>query len=120
NACPEAGACAKLCYARAGTYRFSNVLAAHERNLRMVMDTPHSWEQSMTRELNHPRYRGRWVRIHDSGDFWSDDYTARWLRIMRAARHVRFYCYTKAVSRFRRLVEPDPPPNFLWVYSLGG
>jgi hypothetical protein len=24
------------------------------------------------------------------------------------------------VDRFRRLVEPDPPPNFLWVYSYGG
>jgi hypothetical protein len=24
------------------------------------------------------------------------------------------------VSRFRTLVEPDPPPNFLWVYSYGG
>nr|WP_236808373.1 hypothetical protein [Amycolatopsis albispora] len=24
------------------------------------------------------------------------------------------------MSRFRTLVEPDPPPNFLWVYSYGG
>ncbi len=24
------------------------------------------------------------------------------------------------MRRFRRLVEPDPPPNFLWVYSYGG
>jgi hypothetical protein len=24
------------------------------------------------------------------------------------------------VSRFRRLVEPNPPKNFLWCYSLGG
>nr|WP_238598477.1 hypothetical protein [Saccharothrix sp. ALI-22-I] len=28
--------------------------------------------------------------------------------------------YTKEVSRFRRLVEPDPPANLLWVFSLGG
>jgi hypothetical protein len=24
------------------------------------------------------------------------------------------------VDRFRRLVEPDPPGNFLWCYSHGG
>jgi hypothetical protein len=27
---------------------------------------------------------------------------------------------SKEVSRFRRLVEPDPPDNFKWVYSYGG
>jgi hypothetical protein len=27
---------------------------------------------------------------------------------------------TKEVSRLRRLVEPDPPPNFLYVFSYGG
>src|SRR5699024_1529416 len=30
------------------------------------------------------------------------------------------YCYTNEIGRFRRLVEPDPPENFLWVYSYGG
>jgi len=43
------------------------------------------------------------------------------MRIMRSAPEgVRFYAYTKAVSRFRRTVIPDPPPNFLWCFSLGG
>jgi hypothetical protein len=33
---------------------------------------------------------------------------------------MHFYAYTKEVDRFRRLVEPDPPDNLLWVYSYGG
>jgi hypothetical protein len=33
---------------------------------------------------------------------------------------VNFYAYTKEVAMFRRLVEPAPPGNFWWVYSLGG
>jgi len=74
----------------------------------------------MAAELQHKRYRNRWVRLHDSGDFFSDDYLITWLDIMRKTPQVRFYCYTKAVDRFRRLVEPDPPSNFLWCYSLGG
>ncbi|MGW7504367.1 GP88 family protein [Streptomyces albidoflavus] len=120
NTCPEASACADLCYARSGTYRFSNVLAAHQRNLLMVLDSPWAWEVAMKRELQHRRYRGAIVRVHDSGDFFSDDYLTRWVRIMNASRQATFYAYTKAVTRFRRIVEPDPPANFRWVYSLGG
>lgn len=121
NTCPEAGACQKLCYARVGAYRFSNVLAAHQRNLKMILDTPQEWEQQMAAELQHKRYCNKWIRLHDSGDFFSDAYLPAWLRIMRGAPEgVRFYCYTKSVDRFRRLVEPDPPANFLWCYSLGG
>jgi hypothetical protein len=120
NTCPEAQACVPLCYARTGTYRFRNVLAAHERNLALVLDDLEGWEGQMIEELKHRRYRGAHVRVHDSGDFFSDDYTAAWLRIMCATPGVTFYAYTKSVSRFRRLVEPDPPANFKWVYSLGG
>ncbi|MGW4890766.1 GP88 family protein [Kitasatospora sp. NPDC004240] len=120
NACPEAGACRKLCYARVGTYRFRNVLEAHERNLRMVIDRLEEWERQMAEELTHKRYADSWIRLHDSGDFHSDEYLEAWLHIMRGAPDVKFYCYTKSVSRFRRLVEPDPPGNFLWCYSLGG
>ncbi|GHG22681.1 hypothetical protein ACFFSH_28960 [Streptomyces filamentosus] len=121
NACPEAGACAKLCYARVGTYRWPVVLAAHERNMWMTMHALDEWEAQMTEELQHRRYRGKWIRLHDSGDFHSDEYLQAWLRIMRnAPADTWFYCYTKSVSRFRRLVEPNPPENFLWCYSLGG
>ncbi|WP_439681484.1 GP88 family protein [Embleya sp. MST-111070] len=129
NTCPTAGICAKLCYARTGTYRFSGVLAAHERNLKMILDTPELWEARMSDELQHDRYQGKWVRIHDSGDFFSDSYLRAWLRLARGAPTVTFYCYTKEISRFRRLVEENPerlkdprkpPSNFLWCYSFGG
>jgi hypothetical protein len=120
NVCPQAGICADLCYARTGTYRFSNVRAAHERNLTMVLDDLPGWETAMTAELEHRRYGGRHIRIHDSGDFFSDDYLKAWLRIIRSAPGVQFYCYTKEVTRFRRMVETDPPGNFRWVFSLGG
>jgi len=74
----------------------------------------------MTAELHARRFRRAWIRIHDSGDFFTDDYLAAWLRICHAHPDNTFYAYTKEVDRFRRLVEPDPPPNFLWVYSYGG
>jgi hypothetical protein len=120
NVCPHAGICATLCYARNGTYQFPAVKAAHERNLVLVLDHLPRWEALMTRELRCKRYHGRHVRVHDSGDFFSDDYLLAWLRIMRATPWVTFYAYTKEVSRFKRLVEPATPANFRWIYSLGG
>ncbi|MFI9389242.1 hypothetical protein, partial [Kutzneria sp. NPDC052558] len=120
NTCPSAGICRDLCYARVGTYRFPAVKAKHEANLAFVLDDLVGWEHAMLAELAHPRFAGRWVRVHDSGDFFSDDYLAAWLRIFRARPVTNFYCYTKEVRRFRRLVEPDPPANLRWTFSYGG
>ena len=120
NTCPSAGICRNLCYARAGTYRFPAVKAKHETNLMYVLDDLPGWERAMLAELDAPRFAGGLVRIHDSGDFFSDAYLTAWLRIFRARPGIQFYCYTKEIRRFRDLVEPDPPPNFRWTFSYGG
>jgi hypothetical protein len=147
NACPNADGCLALCYARSGTYNFSNVKAAHFRNLERILDDLEGWLEDMTLELEHRRHRpnniprtdllevidpadewaiewarsgGSAVRIHDAGDFFSDDYLAAWLNLARVTPDVMFYAYTKEVSRFRVLVEGQAPPNFRWLYSLGG
>lgn len=146
NVCPQAGACVKVCYARNGTYLFPAVAEAHRRNLQLIVDQPTRWEALMSAELRHDRFLpsmsqripglprehlsgtvtglldsgARAVRIHDSGDFFSDDYTLAWLRIAKLTPHVLFYAYTKEVTRFRRLVAGAAPRNFLWVYSMGG
>ncbi|MFJ5952624.1 hypothetical protein [Streptomyces noursei] len=129
--CPSAGVCAKFCYALgsdSGYIRFPAARARHLRNLRLVLDTPLLWQERMAAELRHPRYqpnpeKGKLghIRIHDAGDFFDDAYTLMWLEIMRGAPEgLTFYAYTKEVSRFRRLVEPNPPANFKYVFSRGG
>ncbi|GAA1614477.1 hypothetical protein GCM10009733_008360 [Nonomuraea maheshkhaliensis] len=119
--CPAAGVCAAVCYARAGAYTWPSVRQRHLANLAYVVEDLTGWEQAMRAELRQPRFaRDTWVRVHDSGDFWSDPYTEAWLAIMNASPHVQFYAYTKEVLRFKRIVEPARPPNFHWVYSLGG
>lgn len=118
--CPNAGACANVCYARNGTYNFSNVKARHTANLEYVINDPQGWFAQMLEEVNHPRMRGKYVRIHDSGDFFSEDYLLLWLKIALLTPDVTFYCYTKEVSMFKRVVEYDCPKNFRYLYSLGG
>ncbi|GIH16343.1 GP88 family protein [Rugosimonospora africana] len=120
NTCPSAGICRHVCYARNGTYRFPAVKAKHEANLAFVLDDLPGWETAMLNELAASALTGRWVRIHDSGDFFCDAYLAAWLRICHARPTSFFYAYTKEVDRFRRMVEPDPPGNLRWVYSYGG
>jgi protein gp88 len=119
NVCPAASVCASMCYARAGTYNIPSVRAAHMRNLLLTLDLPR-FEEQMGDEVQHPRYAGRAVRIHDGGDFYSADYLRAWLRIMPLAPDTFFYCYTKEVRLFKAVVEPAPPANFRWCYSLGG
>lgn len=146
NVCPTAGACVKVCYARNGTYNFRHVRAAHVRNLERVRDDLAGWMVEMLDELGHKRYRpsGRptlpdlprdhlaptvaelldagaaLVRIHDGGDFFSEEYLLAWLSIAAQTPDVLFYCYTKRVSMFKAVVEEHAPDNFLWCYSTGG
>lgn len=145
STCPSAGICARLCYARSGTYMFSNVLAAHTRNLQMIIDDRDEWRRQMICELNEQRFTKRraarvlpiereeiaddwlrsWadsgapaIRIHDSGDFFADWYLHLWLDIARANPRLLFYAYTKEITMLRSVsVLPD---NFRWLASTGG
>lgn len=145
--CPQAGVCAKLCYARNGTYLFKNVKAAHDRNLRMVLDDTAGWRDAMNKELGTQKFnriigpralpypveyddlddwmRG-WsvsglpaIRIHDAGDFFADWYLQEWVQIAEQNPHLLFYCYTKEVSLFKYFY-PGFPPNFRYLFSTGG
>lgn len=133
STCPQAGVCAQFCYARNGTYLFPAVKKRHVENLMLYLNNPSGFVGLMSTELVKPRYRGgKWVRIHDSGDFFSDEYLEMWLDIARIFPDVTFYAYTKEVSRFKRIVErkywsvgkqdwyPIKPANFLYLYSMGG
>jgi hypothetical protein len=148
NVCPQAGACAKVCYAMNGSYRFPSVKASHQHNLTLILDDIDGWRQLMIEELAHKRFRptgtprtvdgleshdhlhptvrqllddgAAAVRIHDGGDFFSAAYLWAWLAVASAHPDVLFYAYTKEVTLFRALDPETTPANFLWVYSLGG
>lgn len=149
NVCPSAGACASVCYARNGTYLFSNVRRKHMANLQMILDDLDGWAALMSAELSTKRFRptgvsrtvpglddsseadqwvkdwlakgGKAVRIHDSGDFFSKEYALAWLDIAAAFPDILFYAYTKEVTLFRWIQDNALVPiNFRWLYSLGG
>jgi hypothetical protein len=120
NVCPNAGACASFCYARNGTYLFKNVRGRHIQNLEYILEEPKRWFTQMFNEVNQPKMLNKYVRIHDSGDFFSEGYLKMWILIASLTPQVTFYCYTKEVSMFKRVVEPNCPKNFRYLYSMGG
>jgi hypothetical protein len=147
NVCPNAGACAKFCYARNGTYLFPKVRGKHLRNLEIAQSP--DFQHEMGKELAHKRMRptGQWrevpglpdtshlshwvngwitnggqaVRIHDSGDFFSEYYYRQWINLAWEYQDILFYAYTKEVRLTEHLKTTVKwPDNLLTIYSMGG
>lgn len=113
--CPFAGPCFKLCYAKKGNYRFANVQLGLSN--RYEATKQENFVELMTKELAKiKKDKQTYIRIHDSGDFYSPAYFAKWLEIARLNPSVRFYAYTKSHSFIRGI---ELPENMDLIYSLG-
>ena len=59
------------------------------------------------------------LRIHESGDFWTQVYFNAWLEVARNNSHMKFYAYTKSLGMWyemRHLI----PDNMYLTASVGG
>lgn len=121
--CPCKGECAKICYAEQGTYRFKNV---REKNAkRLALAESDKFVPTINAEISEVVRKNPdkeiYVRIHDSGDFYSMDYVKKWFDIMRDNPTVKFYAYTKMVRLFQGLIAAGSvPENFKLIMSYGG
>lgn len=114
--CPFAGSCLKICYAKKGMYRFGNVERALSKRYEATKDS--NFVERISNELSKVKKDKQiYIRVHDSGDFYSPAYFAKWLEIARLNPSVRFYAYTKSHSFIRGNFEL--PENFDLIYSLG-
>lgn len=114
--CPFAASCLSLCYAKKGMYRFGNVERALSKRYEASKES--DFVARITSELAKVKKdKPVYVRIHDSGDFYSPSYFAKWLEIARLNPGVRFYAYTKSHSFIRGNF--NLPENFDLIFSLG-
>jgi hypothetical protein len=111
--CPMALECVKFCYAKKGAYIWSNVKPAFEKRYELTKTT--EFEGAMISEIN--KKKADFVRIHDSGDFYSKKYLDKWLYIAAVMPHVKFYAYTNMVEMFKNIILPD---NFDVIFSNSG
>lgn len=110
--CPFAKDCIKYCYANKGAYKWKNVSPAFEKRYNITKTK--EFISLITEEIK--RKKVDFLRIHDSGDFYSKKYLDKWLTIANDLPDVKFYAYTKSHDFFRGL---DLPNNFDIIFSEG-
>lgn len=111
--CPMADECVKFCYAKKGAYVWSNVQPAFEK--RYQLSKTLEFIDAMNAEIK--KKRPDYVRVHDSGDYYSRSYLAKWITIAKANPDVRFYSYTNMVDMMHKA---ELPSNYDIIFSDSG
>ena len=111
--CPFAGDCVKFCYAKKGAYIWKNVRPAFEKRYELTRSDKFIDEMNAEITIKEPDY----VRIHDSGDFYSPEYLQKWLAVAIHNPCVRFYAYTNSIQMVKDVELPD---NFDVIFSDSG
>ena len=111
--CPMADECVQFCYAKKGAYIWSNVKPAFEK--RYQLSKTLEFIDAMNAEIN--KKRPDYVRVHDSGDYYSKSYLAKWITIAKQNPGVRFYSYTNMVDMILKTKLPD---NYDIIFSDSG
>lgn len=105
------------CYAASLEAVFPKVYDAHKHNLNLLKNKTVAEMVSLIYAAL-PKFAGA-VRIHSSGDYFSQDYFDAWLEIARLFPKITFYGYTKSlpfwIARLSQI-----PSNMTLVASRGG
>lgn len=111
--CPMADACVKFCYAKKGAYIWSNVKPAFEK--RYQLSKTDEFVDAMNTEIR--KKKPDYVRVHDSGDYYSPKYLKKWIQIAKNNPKVKFYSYTNMVDMMLKASLPD---NYDIIFSDSG
>jgi hypothetical protein len=112
--CPFADSCIKFCYAKKGAYTWSNVKPAFER--RYELTKTDLFVDAMDAEIK--KKKADYIRVHDSGDYYSPAYLQKWLKIAELNPAVKFYSYTNSIQFIKDL--ETIPSNFDFIFSDSG
>jgi hypothetical protein len=111
--CPMADGCVKFCYAKKGAYIWSNVQPAFEKRYELTKSD--DFVNKMYEEI--VKKKPDYVRVHDSGDYYSKKYLDKWIDIALLFPEVKFYSYTNMIQMF---LDTDLPSNFDVIFSDSG
>ena len=111
--CPMADECIKFCYAKKGAYIWSNVKPAFEN--RYQLSKTDDFIDAMNNAIK--RKKPDYVRVHDSGDYYSKAYLQKWIQIAIHNPEVKFYSYTNMVDM---ILNTSLPSNYDIIFSDSG
>lgn len=122
NTCPGAGKCMIVCFATKGGYvQWQGSSLASTRMINYLYNDPDGFFNQLDKEITRlVKYNKRKnnqvvIRWHDSGDFFSPNYTDMAFKLARKHPNVLFYAYTKIAS----IVKGQKPDNFVISFSMG-
>lgn len=113
--CPFADGCIKFCYAKKGAYIWSNVAKVFEQRYHLTKQE--NFIEVMKKEIIKKRVD--FLRVHDSGDFYSNEYFLKWMQIADQLPNVKFYAYTNSISIVKNNTK-SIPNNFDFIFSDSG
>tara|TARA_S200002703_G_scaffold144925_1_gene138929 strand:- start:774 stop:1409 length:636 start_codon:yes stop_codon:yes gene_type:complete len=110
--CPSADICVKFCYARKGAYPLANKWS----ELKLQETLKDSFIQKMNKEIKDKK--AEYIRVHDSGDYYSKEYLLKWFEIAVQNPSIKFYSYTNNINMIKNL--KSIPINFDFIFSDSG
>lgn len=113
--CPFADKCVKFCYAKKGAYIWSNVAKVFEQRYELTKSK--DFIDIMKKEIIKKRVD--FLRVHDSGDFYSNKYFLNWMQIAKSLPNVKFYAYTNSIQIVKNN-KNNIPENFDFIFSDSG
>lgn len=120
KSCPNNASCRASCYAIPFYRQYPNVWERYDSNFNMAKTRPGWLSYQISKQIEKKKKSRAGlvaVRVHSSGDFFSQEYLDMWAGIAAKFPDVNFYAYTKAdkILDFRRL---DAAPNFNVIRSF--
>ncbi|MBW2970819.1 hypothetical protein KY320_01515 [Candidatus Woesearchaeota archaeon] len=86
--------CSKYCYAKKGHFRYENVVKCFGNNL--VESKQDDFVKRMNAQIIY--LDCKYVRLHSSGDFYSQEYYEKWNQIAKANPDVKFLAFTRNIT----------------------
>lgn len=114
--CPGAGDCLKFCYGCKGMYKVFKKTIDQAQNRRLEATKDMFFFANLTTELQSMKKKPLAVRIHDTGDFYSQEYFDKWCDVAASNPDTLFYAYTKSLH----LDFSKRPSNLKLIGSVGG
>ena len=105
----------KGCYAAKAQVRFPKALEYRERMLERSKSK--EFTDNIVDELNKSKKDFKAVRIHESGEFYSQEYLNKWVEIAKRLPSIRFYAFTKRKKDFD-FTEAEAQDNLIIIDSL--
>lgn len=107
------------CFAASQEVLYTNTYRARLHNLNLIKSVIRSVPKTTELILSSLPSNAKYVRVHVSGDFFTQNYFDAWLETARSKPDVLFYAYTKSIPFWVTRIN-EVPTSFVLTASWGG